>query len=154
MKLLSKDNINIITDYIISDLEKRVNSVNEEIKSSEEYTNFVAELPDNLKDLYNYRLTVLKDKEFLENQLEKNLKYIKEVDSDISGYDMYSVNAMENWLKMYRESERFKKFKLAKLNNDVTNRVKMALLELKEPDPEIAKEKVLTKMIFEIFDNE
>lgn len=154
MKLLSKDNINIITDYIISDLEKRVNSVNEEIKSSEEYTNFVAELPTEIKDLYNYRLILLKDKEFLENQIDKNLKYIKELDPNISGYSMNNVANMESWLKSYRESERFKKFKLAKLNDDVTNRVKMALLELKEPDPEIAKEKVLTKMIFEIFDNE
>ena len=30
----------------------------------------------------------------------------------------------------------------------------MALLELKEPDPEIAKEKVTTKMILEVFGNE
>lgn len=153
MKLLSKDNINIITDYINDTIKKRVYAINDIITSSEEYKNYKAQFKPETQELIDKRFELFEMKEIVDKQLEENEKKFMELEN-VGRYNVYSKNALESWIETSREYQRHEKYKTVTISNDITNKIKMALLELKEPDPEIAKEKVTTKMILEVFGNE
>ncbi|MFN9116230.1 MAG: hypothetical protein ACK5XN_39815 [Bacteroidota bacterium] len=153
MKLLSKDNINIITDYINDTIKKRVSVINDIITSSEEYKNYKAQFKPETQELIDKRFELFEMKEIIDKQLDENEKKFMELEN-VGRYNIYSKSSLESWLETSREYQRHEKYKTISVGNDLTNKIKMALLELKEPDPEIAKEKVTTKMILEVFGNE
>lgn len=137
MKLLSKDNINIVAASVIDEVSKYADEYNEKILQSEEYKNFTLSDRKDLLDLYElYKKLEEERTDIIVRIGETKDKILKEAGVTNQRYWMSAESAIEN----LTEQERDKKFKLMEKPN--SNYVKMLALGLKEPDPQVAKDLV------------
>lgn len=138
MKLLSKDNINIVAASVIDEVSKYADEYNNKILQSEEYQNFTLSDRKDLLDLYElYKKLEEEQADIMTRIGETREKIFKEAGIlDNSRYWTTVGSAIESLTKQ----ERDKKFKLLEKPN--SNYVKMLALGLKEPDPQVAKDLV------------
>ena len=137
MKLLSKDNINIVAASVIDEVSKYADEYNEKILQSEEYKNFTLSDRKDLLDLYElYKKLEEEQADIIVRIGETKDKILKEAGVTNQRYWMTAESAIEN----LTNQERDKKFKLMEKPN--SNYVKMLALGLKEPDPQVAKDLV------------
>lgn len=137
MKLLSKDNINIVAASVIDEVSKYADEYNEKILQSEEYKNFTLSDRKDLLDLYElYKKLEEEQADIIVRIGETKDKILKEAGITNQRYWMSAESAIESLTKQ----ERDKKFKLMEKPN--SNYVKMLALGLKEPDPQVAKDLV------------
>lgn len=137
MKLLSKDNINIVAASVIDEVSKYADDYNNKILQSEEYQNFTLSDRKDLLDLYElYKKLEEEQADIIVRIGETKDKILKEAGVTNQRYWMSAESAIEN----LTNQERDKKFKLMEKPN--SNYVKMLALGLKEPDPQVAKDLV------------
>lgn len=137
MKLLSKDNINIVAAAVIDEVNKYVDEYNEKILKSEEYQNFTLTDKKDVLDLYNeYEKLKEENANIITSMSEIKDKILKEAGFTNRG----AWSTVESAMKEMTQKERNEKFKL--LERPSINYVKMLALGLKEPDPQIAKDLV------------
>lgn len=144
MKLLSKDNINIVAASVIDEVSKYADDYNNKILQSEEYQNFTLSDRKDLLDLYElYKKLEEEQADIIARIGETKDKILKEAGVTNQRYWMSAESAIES----LTNQERDKKFKLMEKPN--SNYVKMLALGLKEPDPQVAKDLVKQILISE-----
>jgi hypothetical protein len=137
MKLLSKDNINIVAASVIDEVSKYADEHNKKILESEEYQNFTLSDKKDLLDLYDaYKKLEEEQADIIVRIGETKDKILKEAGIERTRYWV----GVETAIETITRQERDKKFKLMEKPNP--NYVKMLALGLKEPDPQIAKDLV------------